>query len=150
VRTAVIRYLFDHQEFEKASTELITERNKGFLWIDELFVLLGTFENSRTIYPTFRSFIPLLTGYDADLAKRIDGKAKKFEESIPKVVAIDAFTNGAQDVDAKITRITFTFDRPLTGKGYSISRAAAAPTIIRLKRSSATVSTARNLPLRSN
>jgi hypothetical protein len=64
----------------------------------------------------------LLTGYDADLAKRIDGKAKKFEESIPKVVAIDAFTNGAQDVDAKITRITFTFDRPLTGKGYSISQ----------------------------
>ena len=121
VRAAVIRYLFDHGETEKASDDLINERNRGFLWIDELFVLLGTFENSRKLYPTFRSFLPVIEGYAVDLAKRIDGKAKYFARRQPRVVSIDAFTNGAQDVDPRLTEITFTFDQPLEGKGYSIN-----------------------------
>lgn len=124
VRAAVIRYLFDHGEVEKASAELINERNRGFLWIDELFVLLGTFENNRKAYPTFRSFLPLIEGYAVDLSKRIEEKAKHFEKRQPRVVAIDAFANGAQDVDPKLTQITFTFDQPLEGTGYSINRSA--------------------------
>jgi hypothetical protein len=125
VRAAVIRYLFDHREFEKASAELINERNKGFLWIEELFVLLGTFENSRKLYPTFRAFLPVIEGYAVDLAKRIDEKAKYFERRQPRVVAIDAFANGAEDVDPQLTQITLTFDQPLEGKGYSINVGAA-------------------------
>lgn len=124
VRAAVIRYLFDHQKFEKVSAELINERNNGFLWIDELFVLLGTYENSRKLYPTFRSFLPLIEGYTADLAKRIDEKAKNFERRQPRIVSIDDFANGAEDVDSRLTRITFTFDQPLEGKGYSINLGA--------------------------
>jgi hypothetical protein len=121
VRAAVIRYLFDHREFENASAELINERNRGFLWIDELFVLLGTYENSRRLYPTFRAFLPVVEGYAVDLAKRIDKKAEYFERRQPRVVSIDAFANGAEDVDSSLTQITFTFDQPLEGKGYSIN-----------------------------
>jgi hypothetical protein len=121
VRAAVIRYLFDHGEFEKVSAELINERNKGFLWIDELFVLLGTYENSRKAYPTFRSFIPIIEGYCVDLSKRIDEKAKYFDSRQPRIVSIDAFENGDQDVDSNVTQITFTFDQPLSGKGSSIN-----------------------------
>jgi hypothetical protein len=121
VRAAVIRYLFDHGEFEKASAELLNERNKGFLWIDELFVLLGTYENSRRLYPTFRAFLPVIEGYAVDLAKRIGEKAKYFARRQPRVISIDAFANGAEDVDSRLTKITFTFDQPLEGKGYSIN-----------------------------
>jgi hypothetical protein len=121
VRAAVVRYLFDRGEFEKASAELVNERNKGFLWIDELFVLLGTYENNRTAYPTFRSFLPVLEGYCVDLSKRIDEKARYFEKRQPRIIAIDAFANGAEDVDPGLTQLTFTFDQPLSGKGYSIN-----------------------------
>ncbi len=121
VRAAVARYLFDHGETEKAAAELVNQRNLGFLWIDELFVLLGTYENSRKSYPTFRSFLPLIEAYTIDLAKRIDDKAKYFAARQPRIVALEPFANEAPDVDPQITEITFVFDQPLAGKGASIS-----------------------------
>jgi hypothetical protein len=120
VRAAVIRYLFEHDK-PAYLQELIIQQSRGFVWIDELSVLLGTYENSRKAYPTFRSLMPLVAGYYTDLAKRIDDKVGDFSRKQPKVVAIDAFTNGAQDVDPKIRQITFTFDKPLSGKGRSIN-----------------------------
>jgi hypothetical protein len=121
VRAAVARYLFDHGETDRAAAELIHQRNLGFLWIDELFVLLGTYENSREAYPTFRSFLPLVEAYTIDLAKRIDEKAKNFAARRPRVIALEPFANEAQDVDPKIAEITFVFDQPLAGKGASIN-----------------------------
>lgn len=120
VRAAVVRYLFEHDKSTYLQ-EITIQQNRGFLWIDELSVLLGTYENSRKTYPTFRSFMPMVAAYYTDLAKRIDDKVENFAKKQPKVIAIDAFTNGAQDVDSKITQITFTFDRALSGKGYSIN-----------------------------
>ncbi|HRH42255.1 MAG TPA: DUF4932 domain-containing protein [Pyrinomonadaceae bacterium] len=120
VRAAVVRYLFDHDKSAYLQ-EITVQQNRYFLWIDELSVLLGTYENSRKTYPTFRSFMPMVTAYYTDLAKRIGDKVESFAKKQPKVIAIDAFTNGAQDVDSKITQITFTFDRGLSGKGYSIN-----------------------------
>lgn len=121
VRAAVTRYLFEHDGMEKADSAIIVEKAKGFVWMDELFVLLGTYENNRKSYATFRSFMPVLAGYYVDLSKRIDNKLAVFRDQQPKVVAIDAFKNEAQDVDPNIEQITFTFDKPLNGKGYSIN-----------------------------
>lgn len=121
VRAAVIRYLTEHGETEKAARRLTEERNNGFLWVDELTVLLGTYSNSRLLYPTFRAFIPLLEGYFTDLSGRIESKVKNFEALLPRVISIDAFANGAQDVDPKLSQITFTFDRALVGNAQSIS-----------------------------
>jgi hypothetical protein len=121
VRAAVIRYLFDHNDKEKTALALMYERNVGFLWIEELFVLLGTFENSRQTYPTFRSFLPMIEAYAVDLAKRVDDKAQAFAERQPRVAAIEGLANGAQDVDPKLTQITFIFDKPLVGKGVSMN-----------------------------
>ena len=121
VRAAVARYVFDHQDAEKTSAELINQRNRGFLWIDELFVLLGTYENNRKTYPTFRAFLPIIEGYLIDLARRIDDKAKDFQKRQPRVVAVEPFASGAQDVDPKITQLTLTFDQPLEAGRYSFS-----------------------------
>jgi hypothetical protein len=128
VRAAVIRYLFDHEALpEAAYKEIILQRNVGFLWIEELSMLLGVYENSRSSYPTFRSFLPLVEGYYADLAKRIEYQAKRFEESIPRVIALSPITNGAQDVDPAITQLTVTFDRPMDKKGYSFDAGRDGP-----------------------
>jgi hypothetical protein len=122
VRAAVLRYTFEHEaQIQATMSALERESNSGFLWMDELFALLGVYENSRSSYPTFRSFIPIIEAYYSDLAKRIDVKAVKLEEMKPRVAAIAPFNNGAQDVDPEITQITITFDKPLNVKNYSFS-----------------------------
>ena len=123
VRAAVLRYRFEHEGQRIAYTAMIAERNRGFLWIEDLFTLLGMYENSRTVHPTMRTFFPLLVGYFNDLSNRIEFVAKRFEELRPRVVAMSPFTNGTQDVDPSTRQLTFTFDKPLDpGAGYSINR----------------------------
>jgi hypothetical protein len=123
VRAAVVRYLFEHEsQMPTVYKELTHERNIGFLWINELSTLLGTYENSRNQYTTFRSFFPLVIAYFNDFSKRIDYEAGKFEELVPRVAAMSPFANLSQDVAPSITQITFTFDRPLDTKaGVSIN-----------------------------
>jgi len=118
VRTGEIRYKFEHNTQPQAAYEaIVRERGLGFLWIEELSVLLGTYEKTRSIYPTFRSFFPFVLGYFSDLSQRIEFMARRFEELSPRVTAMSPFANGAQDVDAGITQLTFTFDRPLDSRG---------------------------------
>ncbi|MET0752086.1 MAG: DUF4932 domain-containing protein, partial [Pyrinomonadaceae bacterium] len=121
VRASVIRYLFEHKGIEAAESEIIDEKGVGFVWMDELFVLLGTYENSRKAYPTLRSFIPVLAAYHTDLAKRVDDKLTKFEAAKPKIAAIEEFKNEALDVDPNTRQITFIFERPMRKrKGISM------------------------------
>lgn len=123
VRTAVICYHADHGASPEATYRaILTERNLGFLWTEDLYALLGTYENSRSQFPTFRSFFPLIVGYFNDLSGRIDFAEKKFEEMAPHVVAMSPIANGAQDVDPNLTELTFTFDKPLDPTaGYSFN-----------------------------
>ena len=120
VRAAVVRYLFEHDR-AAYHQEIVTQKARGFIWIDELSVLLGVYENSRSAYPTFRSFVPIISGYYADLAKRIDDKITDFGERQPKIASIKQFKNGDQNVDPKLNEITIVFDRPLLGNGYSFN-----------------------------
>lgn len=123
VRAAELRYEFRHgASGDKVYYGLIRERNKGFLWIDELFSLLGVYENSGGAYPTFQSFFPMIVSYYGDLAERIDDKTRRFRLRMPQVVAIQPFDNNARDVDPNIKQLTLTFDKPLDRGGYSINR----------------------------
>jgi hypothetical protein len=118
VRAAVVRYLFEHEsQMPVTYKELTQQRNIGFLWIHELSALLGTYENSRNQYPTFRSFFPLIVGYFNDFSKRVAYEARGFEEMVPHVASMSPFANSSQDVDPSLTQITFTFDKPLNPKG---------------------------------
>jgi hypothetical protein len=123
VRAAALRYLFEHRtERQSPVSPLTREINSGFLWMDELFALLGVYENSRSSYPTFRSFIPVIEAYYSDLAKRIEFKASNLDELRPRVTSIVQFNNGAQDVDPGLTQLTINFDKPLNTNGYSFLR----------------------------
>ncbi|MBX7174024.1 MAG: DUF4932 domain-containing protein [Pyrinomonadaceae bacterium] len=131
VRAAVIRYLFDNpikiKNFSESDAESTGfkltdfESNRGFYWMPDLVTLMGTYENSRKIYPTFRSFMPIIEAYFYELPKRIDYKVKMFESRQPKIVKIAEFTNESQNVDFNLKEITFVFDKPLRGKGVSIN-----------------------------
>lgn len=131
VRAAVIRYLFENPieakifagiKAEEIPFKVIElENNRGFYWMQDLVTLLGTYENARKTYPTFRSFMPIIEAYFYELPKRIDYKVKSFELFKPQVVKIVEFANEAQDVDSSIKEITFVFDKPLRGKGVSIN-----------------------------
>lgn len=132
VRAAVIRYLFENPievkyfadtKAEEVPSKIIElENSHGFYWIQDLVTLMGTYENARRNYPTFRSFMPMIEAYFYELPKRIDYKIKTFELLSPKVVKIIEFENGSQEVDPKIKEITFVFDKPLKGKGYSFNQ----------------------------
>ena len=50
---------------------------------------------------------------------RREAEAEVLREKALKVVAIEPFGNGAQDVDPALTELTIRFDRPLVGRGYS-------------------------------
>lgn len=131
VRAAVIRYLFDHEvnipgfggippkEVPYRLTDF--ERSRGFYWIEDLVVLMGTFENARKSYPTFRAFMPIIEAYFQELPKRIDYRVRELDARRPTVKAIREFENGAKSVSAALTEITIVFDRRMTGRGYSMN-----------------------------
>ena len=87
VRSAVIRYLIEHDE-KLAKRALESDRARGFIWIKELSVLMGIYENNRKNHPTFRSFMPFVIAYYADLAKRIDKKLNILKKANHKLLQL--------------------------------------------------------------
>jgi len=121
VRAAVCRYLYDHQKVEQLKNEFAEQESRGFLWIDDLFILMGAFESDRARYPTFRSYMPHIAGYLKEVSAQMPDRLDQYDSHSPKIAAVETFKNGDQDVDPNIKEITFVFDRPLSGQGRSIN-----------------------------
>ncbi len=73
VRSCVIRYYQEKNAGDgKIKSMLLTEKSKGFLWIDELVSALSTYENNRVKYPALKDFMPEIVkvqnGLNPDLA----------------------------------------------------------------------------------
>ena len=122
VRAAVIKYMKDHkftkQEIEEETTEQL---NRGFVWIEELVSELEKYDNQRDKYPTLESYMPnLINAYHA-YAENINTYVKRLDEKRPRVISINEFKNGDQNVDASLKRIVINFDQPLLGRGRSIN-----------------------------
>jgi len=122
VRTAVIKYMKDHQfSEEEVEFEINKQLNRGFLWIEELLVELENYDRQRHKYPTLESYMPnLIKAYDT-FASKINTYIEDFDQKRPKIVSIDEFKNGDQKVNHSIKKITINFDRPLLGKDHSIN-----------------------------
>jgi hypothetical protein len=64
VRASVIRYMIDHKNPDADIQEEINiQAGKGFVWTKDLVDLLGEYESSRTLYPTFKSFYPRIYSF---------------------------------------------------------------------------------------
>ncbi|WP_410221736.1 DUF4932 domain-containing protein [Pedobacter sp.] len=122
VRAAVIKYMKDHKFTEKeVEEETNVQLNRGFIWIEELVSELEKYDHERNQYPTLESYTPkLINAYQA-YAKNIDTYVEQLDEKRPKVISINEFKNGDQNVDAALKRVTVNFDRALLGKGRSIN-----------------------------
>jgi hypothetical protein len=112
IRAGVARYKRAHVGEDAARRELDRQRLLGFLWIDELYDLLGTYEQNRARYPSLPSFYPVLRDYFTQLRGRLPAMVAAYEQRRPKIVeALPA--NGSEGVDPALTRIIVRFDRPM-------------------------------------
>lgn len=128
VRAAVIRYLMEHADSAAVARAMREEIGRHFIWMPEAVELLGEYEANRDRYPDYRSFMPRVVEWCARTAAQFDtirarreAEEERYKESCLKVVAVEPFGNGAQEVDPDLTEITIRFDRPLVGRGISFN-----------------------------
>lgn len=128
VRAAVICYLREHATPVAAENELWAQIDLGFVWMPEAVALLETYAASRSRYPDFGAFVPRVRSWCLETVGRMDtlyarrtAEREVRREQALKVVAVEPFGNGAQDVDPTLTELTIRFDRPLVGRGYAFN-----------------------------
>jgi hypothetical protein len=112
VRAGVIRYLLANEGESAARAELQVQRGLGFVWMDELVDLLGTYEAHRDTYSTFSTFAPRLVAYYNDLAPRIERVAAAYDSRRPHIVK-SSIANGARNIDPGVRELILTFDKPI-------------------------------------
>jgi hypothetical protein len=112
IRAGVARYKLAQVGEAAARRELERQRRQGFIWIDELYDLLGRYEQDRRSYPTFREFYPTIYSYYGELPTRLPTLIKSYEARRPQLVELSP-TSGASNVDPATRQITVRFDRPM-------------------------------------
>jgi hypothetical protein len=123
VRAAVIVYFRQAgEDVVKNRRRVIEEQRNGFVWMDELVVLLEQYERKQAQYATFASYMPQVAQFYRDLPPRLTTEMATFDAKSAHVVRLEPFANHRQDVDAGVRAITVIFDKPLDTKaGYSIN-----------------------------
>jgi len=117
VRACVIKYMKDHNYADASiKNETKAQIDRGFFWIGELVGELDKYSLQRDTYPSLESFVPRL----AEEYKRYVAAGLAKESRRPKVASIAEFSNGDKNLSPSIKTITINFDKPLTGKGYSV------------------------------
>jgi hypothetical protein len=119
VRASTVRYVRQYEGEEAARRAIQAQKQKGFLWMQEMSDLLGQYEAHRDQYPTLEDFSPRLVAFFAESAKNFPKAQTELAGKRPKVVSMIP-TNGAQDVDPGLTAIQVVFDRPMADKSWSL------------------------------
>jgi len=119
VRACVIRYQRRYDGDQAAQRAIQTEKQNGFLWMQELSDLLGQYETHRDQYPTLEDFSPRLAAFFDETAKDFPRKLADLASKRPHIVSMIP-ANGAQDVDPKLTAIEVVFDRPMKDKCWAL------------------------------
>jgi hypothetical protein len=112
VRVTVARYRFAHQGRAAADSQIAEERANGFVWMRELYDLVGDYEADRRRYPDLDAFTPRIADYWKSLPARLPALIAQFDSTRPHLVGTSP-TDGATDVDPSLTAITLHFDRPV-------------------------------------
>lgn len=118
VRASVIKYYMDHGASElETSRMIVQEINRGFVWMKGLVDDLKNYDTKRTEYPTLESYLPVLSKSYKKMAEAVH----QYDVQRPSVVSVDEFENNAVKVSPQLKTITINFDKPLSGKGYSVN-----------------------------
>ncbi len=130
VRAITIRWVAAQTDQDQASQAVVFQQKMGFYWIDGLNNLLVQYEGNRANYPVFADYLPTIKSYLDDYAAHVDERIDAVEAGwtadrkarrakAPHVVAMDP-PNGSEDVDPATTVLSFTFDRPMLDKHWSV------------------------------
>jgi hypothetical protein len=117
VRVSVARYRLDHEGPAAARAQIAEERANSFLWMPELYDLMGTYEANRDRYPTLDAFAPRIAEYWRALPAHLPALMAQYDSDRPHLVSSTP-ANGATDVDASVTALTLRFDRPMRDAMY--------------------------------
>ena len=118
VRAAVVKYMKDHNETDdRLLREIINQKLSDFYWITELFYELNSYDKQRDIYPDLDSYMPQLASAYSKFAEYVEN----YDNIRPKVVSVDEIGNDNNLVSKNLKTLTFNFDRPLLGRGYSFN-----------------------------
>jgi len=129
VRAGVIKYMRDHNYDKKQiEIEMSEQLTRGFLWINELCDELDKYDQQRDQYPTLESYMPTLIKAFSNYAENIKAYESRFDERRPNVLSISEFKNNDQNVNSEIKAITINFDKPLSGRGFSIRYGSSGKT----------------------
>ncbi|MEW6249507.1 MAG: DUF4932 domain-containing protein [Planctomycetota bacterium] len=115
VRASTVRYLHARRGAAAAKKAVAGEHERGFEWVGELSELLGEYEKDRERYPSFDAFMPRVVKFFEEYAGEYEERAARAPHVVSMVPA-----NGADDVDAALTEIRITFDRPMRDKSWSV------------------------------
>ncbi len=115
VRASVARYKLAHISEAAALRELERQRLLGFLWIDDLYALLGTYESERNQYRTFSDFYPEIRDYFAELPGRLPQMVAAHDAQRPHLIDI-SLQSGSANIDPSTTTLTVRFDKRMQRK----------------------------------
>lgn len=122
VRASVIKYLQDHEYNPVYIRDEINQQiNRGFIWTPELVKELDRYDQQEEQFPDLESFMPEIVKFFDRTAERLEDIQATIEAQRPQVKSIGPFQNGAIDVAPDLKEMTIYFDRPMSGKGYSIN-----------------------------
>jgi hypothetical protein len=112
VRASVARYRRSHEGPAAGLAEVVDQRANGFIWMGELYDLLGDYENNRTHYPDLESFMPRLAAYWRSLPAHLPTLIAQYDSTRPRVASVNP-ADGSPDVDPSLATLTIRFDRPM-------------------------------------
>ncbi len=122
VRAAVILYFEAHKDSPSdIKRKIVREEANGFVWMDKLCDLLGSYESHRNRYPTFSSFVPQVSQFYHSLAPQVTNEISDFNNECVHVTGLRPFANHSDTVDPDVKEIIVSFDKPLRAGVSSIN-----------------------------
>ncbi len=114
---AEVVYLREQEiDSDLAKENLVIDRNRGFIWIDELVNILGAYQGNVKMHPNFSAFFPFFIGYFNDLSARFTEEIDYFELMTAKVVDVLPLGLLSEIVDSEINQISIVFSQALDDK----------------------------------
>ena len=115
VRASVVRCRIALEGDAAGAQQAQAERAEHFEWVPKLAEQLAEYESARERWSDLDAYVPRIAEHlDAYAAQLGELEAKR-----PKLVGSTP-SNGAVDVDASLSELVFTFDRPMRDQSWSI------------------------------
>lgn len=133
VRACVVKYLKENINIKDKTInfKLEQERNKGFLWINNLYEGLSKYENNRKIYASLESYMVEIV----KIQNKLNPKQmyRIFVNNQPIIIGTN-MENGDQAIDPNLDKIIIRFNKPMdigcNGSSFGKCKDCEFPNII--------------------